>query len=199
VEQNFSVDWWWIAFAIAAAGCVVGLVLGNRGLAFGAALANLGIVAYDATGGGVHLGRFAFLQGPWAYPVGREWLVPALLLVVTTAAAPLRRLSLARLPLAFGASVVLIALARERGSFFYLHWPLAAIVVIALTLGWFAPRLAVLAAGLSLAVVWPVLDYMTPPSWEQQHPNLVMVWVMAAVVSLGIVLPLAYLARRRLA
>jgi hypothetical protein len=201
VAELYNLDWWWIAFAIAAASCVVGLVLGNRRLALGAALANLVIVAYDEwrLGAPFHLDRFAYLQGRWAYPTARDWLAPALLLAVTAAAAPLRRLSLTWLPLALVASMVLVALARERYAFFYLRWPLAAIVVVALAFGWFAPRLAVLAVGLSLAVVWPILVDSTLMSlWGLQHPNLVIACALAPLVSLGISLPLARLTRRRL-
>ena len=43
-----AVDWWWIAFTLAAAGVVLGLVLGDRRIAVGAVFANLGLVGYDA-------------------------------------------------------------------------------------------------------------------------------------------------------
>jgi hypothetical protein len=179
-------------------------VLGNRRLALGAALANLVIVAYDAMNDHpFHLARFLVLQGYPAYPVGRDWLAPALLLAVAVAAAPLRRLSSTRLPVAFVASIVLVALARERGAFFYLRWPLAAIILVALAFGWFAPRLAVLAVGLLLAVVWPLLLPLLLASvgawfWGLQHPSLLIACSMAPVVSLGIAL-LAHRTRRRLA
>jgi hypothetical protein len=61
----YVVDWWWIAFAVAAAVIVLGLVLGNRRFALGAALANLGLVGYDAlvlaAHGGGHFNAIAFL------------------------------------------------------------------------------------------------------------------------------------------
>lgn len=195
----YVLDWWWIAFAVAAAATVVGLVLGNRWLALGAALANLGIVGYDAIflapdfrG---HLNAIAYLQGAGGYPAGQEWLAPAVVLALVTAAAPLRRLSLGRLPLTLFAAVLLVALARERYGFFFLRWPLAAVVVLAVAFGWLAPRLAVVAIGLSLAVAPTVVAYLSV-SYAYHDP--VVKWVAAPGLALGVVLPLAYLTRRRL-
>jgi len=197
--RPYAVDWWWIAFAVAATGIVLGLVLGNRRLAFGAALANLGIVVYDAAilaaDGRGHLNAIAYLQGPEGYPVGREWLAPAVVLALATAAAPLRRLPLARLPLALVVAVALVVLSRETwGGFFFLRGPLAAIIVLAMAFGWVAPRLAVVAIGISLAVAPSVVEYLTTPYYHAP----VMTWVVAPGLALGIVLPLAYLTRRRL-
>jgi hypothetical protein len=98
------------------------------------------------------------------------------------------------LPLTFFAAVLLVALARERYGFFYLRWPFAAIVVLALGLGWLAPRLAVLAVGVSLAVAPYVVEYLTTPYYHAP----VVTWVVAPGLALGVVLPLAYLTRRRL-
>lgn len=196
----YAIDWWWIAFAVAAAAIVLGLVLGSRRLALGAALANLGIVAYDAISlvahGGGHLDALTYLQGTSGYPGGQEWLAPAAVLVLATAAAPLRRLSLVRLPLAFVAAVGLAALSRERYGFFFLRWPFAAIVLLACVFGWLAPRLAVLAIGASLAVAPTVVQYLTTPAWEYKDPAVT--WVAAPGLALGLLLPLAYLTRRRL-
>lgn len=195
-RSPFVVDWWWIAFAVAAAGVVLGLILGNRRLAVGAALANLGIVAYDATflfpDNRGHLNAFAWAGG---FPVGREWLAPAVVLAVATAAAPLRRLSLSRLPLTLVAAVLLVVLSRETsGGFFFLRWTLAAIIVLAMAFGWVAPRLAVVAIGVSLAVAPSVVEYLTTPYYHAPAVT----WIAAPGLALGILLPLAYLTRRRL-
>jgi hypothetical protein len=195
-RSPYVVDWWWIAFAVAAAGIVLGLVLGNRRLALGAALTNVGILAYDAIGGRGHMDAFTyFRQGP-SFPGGWEWLVAAVVLALATAAAPLRRLSLGRLPLALAAAVLLIVLSRETaGSFFFLCWPLAAVVVLALAFGWVAPRLALVAVGLTLVVVPIVVaGLMTPYGY---HPPI-WPWLVVPGLALSIVLPLAQLTRRRL-
>lgn len=138
----FVVDWWWIAFTAAAAGIVLGLVLGNRLLAAGAAMANLGLLTYDAfvlvdrevwfTG---HLSAFAYGH-PSAFPVGREWFAAAVVLALATAGAPLRRLPLTNLALASVPALLLIALSRElAGRFFFLLWLLAAVVALAIAFG----------------------------------------------------------------
>lgn len=199
-RNPYVIDWWWIAFAVAATGIVLGLVLGSRRLALGAALANLGIVGYDAMvlapdfhG---HLNAIAYGQGSGGYPAGQEWLAPAIVLALATAAAPLRRLSLWRLPLALAAAVLLVALARETvGGFFFLRWPFGAMVFLALVFGWLAHRLAVVAIGVSLAVAPYIVEYLTTP-WAYHAP--IVSWVVAPGLALGIVLPLAYLTRRRL-
>jgi hypothetical protein len=197
-RNPYVVGWWWIAFALAAAGIVLGLVLGNRRLALSAALANLGIVGYDALflvpdfrG---HLEAIVYLQGSAGYPSGWEWLAPAVVLALATAAAPLRRLPLRLLPLTLFAAVLLVALSRERYGFFFLRWPFAAILVLAMAFGWLAPRLAVLAVGLTLAVVPIVVAYLTTPYYHAP----VVTWIAAPGLALGLVLPLAYLTRRRL-
>lgn len=192
----YVVDWWWIAFAIAAAGIVFGLVLGSRRLALGTALTNVGILAYDAIGGRGHMDAFTyFRQGP-SFPGGWEWLVAAVVLALATAAAPLRRLSLGRLPLALAAATLLIVLSRETsGSFFFLCWPLAAIVMLAMVFGWVAPRLAVIAVGLTLVVVPIVVAYLTTPYY---HAPLV-TWLVVPGLVLSVALPLVQLTRRRLA
>jgi hypothetical protein len=192
------IDWWWIAFAVAAAGIVLGLVLGIRLLAFAAALANLGIVTYDAISlapvGREHLNTIAYMQG--GFPAGQEWLGPAAVLVLVTATAPMRRLKLRRLTLALVAASLLVVLSRElRGGFFFLRWPFGAIVVLALAFGWVAPRLAVVALGISAALAAIAVDYLTTPYYHDP----VVTWVVAPGLALGILLPLAYLTRRRLA
>jgi hypothetical protein len=200
----YVVDWWWIAFAVAAAGIVLGLVLGNRCLAVGAGIANLGIVGYDAlflvnrtdwyTG---HLVVFSLDQpGPNVFPVGRYWLAAAVVLVLSTAAAPLRRLPLTRLPLALVGALVLVVLSREiSGSFLFLLWPLTATVVLAMVFGAIAPRLAVLAVGGVLVALPSVVWYSMQPS---VHPHPVVRGTVAAGLAVALLLPLAQLTRRRL-
>jgi hypothetical protein len=200
----YVVDWWWIAFTVAAAGIVFGLVLGNRRLALGAGIANLGIVGYDAlflvngtdwySG---HLVVFSLGQpGPTVFPVGRYWLAAAIVLVLATAAAPLRRLPLRRLPLAFVAALLLVVLSREiSGSFLFLLWPLTATVVLAMVFGGLAPRLAVLAVGGVLVALPSVVWYSIQAS---VHPHPVVRAAVAAGLAVGLLLPLAHLTRRRL-
>jgi hypothetical protein len=196
----FVVDWWWIAFAVAATGIVLGLVLGNRRLALGAALANLGIVGYDAifvatSPGAGHLEAITWWGGPGDYPIGWEWLAPAVVLALSTAAASVRRVSLARMPLALVAALLLVVLSRQvPGGFFFLRWPLVAIVVLAMAFGWVAPRLAAAAIGISLAVAPSVVTYLTEP----YHHAFFVTWVAAPGLALGVLLPVAYLTRRRL-
>ena len=203
----YVVDWWWIAFAVAAAGIVVGLALGHRRLALGAGLANVGLVGYDALvlagEGRSHLEVFTYLQ-TFGFPFGWHWLTPAVVLVLATAAAPYRRLPLSWLPLALVAALLLVVLAREAwGGFFVLAWPLGAIVVLAIAFGALAPRLAVVAVGTLLAVVPSVVAYLTRPDavtmYDQHHHHDPFVIAgIAAGVALGVVLPLAQLTRRRL-
>jgi hypothetical protein len=198
-----ALDWWWIAFPIAAAVIVLGLALGNRKLALGAALANLGIVGYDAvfltsTGSFGHLwDALAYGRATDAYPIGQEWLAPAAVLVLAVAAAPLRRRSLGRLPVALGAAVLLIVISRETsGGFLFLRWPVAVLVLLAMMFGAIAPRLAVVALGVSLALAATVAEYLTTSGWEYKAPFAT--WIAAPALVLGIVLPLAYVTRRRL-
>jgi hypothetical protein len=195
----YVVDWWWIVFAVAASGIVLGLALGNRRLALGAALANLGIVGYDAlflaAHSGGHMNAFAFLRGPDGYPVGQEWLAPAVLLVLATAAAPLGR-SLLRLPLMSGAAALLVVLARkDSGGLIFLRWPLAVVVLLAVTLGWLLPRLGVVAIGVSAVLAPYVVEYLSGPPWAYKAPAVS--WIAAPGLALGILLPLAYLTLRR--
>lgn len=198
----YVVDWWWIAFAVAAAGIVLGLVLGNRRLALGAALANLCLVGYDAlvldVHGRGHFNAIAFWRGPAGYPIAQEWLAPAVLLALATAVAPLRRRALRRfLPGAFVAAALLVVLARhDTGGFIFLRWPLGMVIVLAATLGWLAPRLAVVALGVSAILAPYVVEYLsTPPGWYKAPA---VSWVAAPGLAVGILLPLAYLVRRRL-
>jgi hypothetical protein len=200
----FVVDWWWISFTVAAAGVVLGLILGNRRLAVGAGIANLGIAGYDAlflvngtdwySG---HLVVFSLGQASAnVFPVGRYWLAAAIVLVLATAAAPLRRLPLGRLPLAFVAALLLVVLSREiSGSFLFLLGPLVAIVVLAMVFGGVAPRLVVLAVGSVLVALPSVVWYSMQPS---VHPHPVVRGAVAAGLAVALLLPLAQLTRRRL-
>jgi len=198
------VDWWWIAFTVAAAGIVLGLVRGNRLLAVGAGIANLGIVGYDALSlvNGTdwysgHLVVFSLGQASAnVFPVGRYWLAAAIVLVLGTAAAPLRRLPLGRLPFAFVVALLLVVLSREiSGSFLFLLWPLVAIVLLAMVFGGVAPRLAVLAVGGVLVALPSVVWYSMQPS---VHPHPVVRGAVAAGLAVALLLPLAQLTRRRL-
>jgi hypothetical protein len=215
----FLVDGWWIAFTVAAVAVVVGLVLGQRRLAVGAATANLGLVAYDAL----------FLENHWYYdgkghfdvftnadaasfPGGRQWLAAATVLAVATVAARQRRLPLTRLPVALGVVGLLAWLGWSSrvsgGEFFFLRWPLAAVVLLAVAFGAVVPRLAILAFGLTLAATPSVVAYLSGPNaryessiqMARSHPATFGVTiVVAAGLALGALLPLAQLARRRLA
>lgn len=202
VPNPYVIDWWWIAFGVAAVGIVGGLAVGNRKLALGAALANLGVVGYDALflatkDGWGHMSAFAFLGQSVGYPVGQEWLAPAALLALAVAAAPLRRRALLRVPLTLVAAVLLVVIAREdAGGFIFLQWPAGVVVVLAAALGWLAPRLAVVGVGICVALAPYVVEYMNRPAWAYHEP--IVTWVAAPGLALGIVLPLAYLAHRRL-
>ena len=198
----FVVDWWWIAFTTAAAGIVLGLVLGNRLLAAGAAMANLALVGYDAlflvngtdwfSG---HLAAFTYGQQS-AFPVGRHWLPAAIVLALATAVAPLRPRTLMSFPLALVAAVPLVVLSREiPGSFFFLLGPLAAIVVLALAFGGLAPRLAMLAVG---GVLVALPSEVVCLAHRSIHHDSFVTWAVAAGLVLGLLLPLAQLTRRRL-
>ncbi len=201
----YVIDAWWIAFVVAAVAAVVGIALGNRRLALGGALANLGVVAYDAVflvGGSPYDGRghldvFTYTQTS-SFPAGRQWLAAAVVLAAAAgAAAPLRRASLTRLLPAFGAAVVLVALSRLTwGAFFFLRWPLAVVVLLAVAFGTVAPRLAVLALGSMLAALPSVVGYLTAPNL---HHDPVVTAVVVAGLALGTFLPLTQLTRRRLA
>jgi hypothetical protein len=200
----YTVDWWWIAFAVAATGVVLGLVLGNRRLALGAAIVNLGIVGYDAiflvsrSSFGHLWNAFAWGRGTDGYPIGQEWLAPAAVLALAIAVAPLRGRALGSLPPALGAALLLIIISRETsGGFLFLRWPIAMLVLLAMVFGAIAPRLAVAALGVSLALGATVVEYLTTPAWEYTAPFVT--WVAAPGLALGVLLPLAYLTRRRLA
>jgi hypothetical protein len=201
VMYVFGVDWWWVSFTAAAAAIVVGLALGSRRLAVAAAIANVAIVGYDAlfvvngtdwfSG---HLSAFTYAQQT-AFPVSGYWLPGAILLVLATAAAPLRRQPLKRLPLALAAALMLVLFSHEiAGSFLFLLWPLTAIVLLAVAFGGFAPRLAVLAVGGVLVAAPSVVGYSTQHTY---HHSPVVTWV-AAGLAIGLLLPLGKLARHRL-
>src|SRR5262249_37144520 len=200
----YVVDWWWIAFTVAAAAIVVGLALGDRRLAVGAALVNLGLVGYDAIflangnpyDGRGHFDVFTYTQTS-SFPAGRQWLVAAAVLALATAVAPLRRVALRRLALALVVAVALVVISRETwGAFFILRWPLAAILVLAVAVGARAPRIAVVGIGVALAAAPSVIGYLTAPNL---HHDPVVTAVVATGLALGVLLPLGQLARRRLA
>jgi hypothetical protein len=83
----YVVDWWWVAFNLAAIGVVLGLVLGARTLAVGASLVNLALVGYDAIflangnpyDGRGHFDVFTYTQTS-SFPAGRQWFVAAAVL-----------------------------------------------------------------------------------------------------------------------
>jgi hypothetical protein len=66
--------------------------------------------------------------------------------------------------------------------------------VFAIAFGAFVPRLAVLAAGVTLAAAPSAVVYMTAPNLHH-HPSVT--GFVAVGLALGAVLPLAQLARRR--
>lgn len=169
----YTLDWWLIAFAVAAVGVALGLMRGSRRLALGAAIANLGLVAYDAIflAGFLqgHLKIFTFEQTPDAFPGGRQWLAGAVLLALATAVAPLRRLPLGRLPL-------------------------AALLLLAVAFGALAPRLAALAAGATLVAAPSALVYLTEGNLHH-HPSVT--GFAAAALALAAFAPLVHLVRRR--
>jgi hypothetical protein len=200
----YVVDWWWVAFTVAAAAVVLGLVLGDRWIAVGAAIANLGLVGYDAIflangnpyDGQGHFDVFTYSQTS-SFPGGRQWLAAAIVLAVATAAASLRRLPLSRLPLALVAAVALVAVSWETwGAFFYMRWPLAAIALLGAAFGAVAPRLAILAIGVVLAAVPSVHAYLMA---SNLHHDPAVTAIVVTGLALGVLLPLAYLTRRRLA
>src|SRR5205085_12688931 len=146
-----------------------GLALGDRRLALGASLVNLGVVAYDGIflvagspyDGRGHLDLLTYAQTS-SFPAGREWLAAAVVLVLATAVARPRRLPLARLPLAALVALLLVVLSRGTwGAFFFLRWPLVAVVVLAVLFGALAPRLAVVGVGVTLAAVPSAVGYLT--------------------------------------
>jgi hypothetical protein len=212
----YFIDWWWIAFALAAAGVVFGLARGHRRLALGAAGANLGLVAYDtlalandpiltlhrsalpgyAYDGRGHFDVFTYAQTS-SFPGGRQWLAAAVVLALATLAARPRRRSLVQLPSALLVAGLLAWLSRETwGAFFFLRWPVAAVVLLAVAFGAVAPRLAVLGFGVTLAATPSVLAYLTETNLHHDH---VETGVVMAGLAVGFLLPLVQLTRRRLA
>jgi hypothetical protein len=148
-------------------------------------------------GGGGHLDVFTHDRRTLSFPAERQWLAVAVVLAVATAATPRRRHSLRGLLPALVGVVLLVVLSRElAGGFFFLLWPLLALIVLAMTFGAVAPRLAVLTVGLTLAAVPAVDTYLT----ERGYPHsAVTTWGVAVGLFLAALLPLARLARRRLA
>lgn len=225
----FVIDGWWIAFAVAAAAVVFGLVRGHRRLAAGAAVVNLAFVAYEASGLHNHgLVHFDVFTSAYGFPGPRQWLVVAIVLAVATVGAKPRRLPVMRSILALAVAGLLVWLAllarAPGGSFFFLRWPLAATILLGVAFGAVAPRLAVLACGVTLAAVPSVIAYLIGPNpYATSHPRLalfltgpdrwptsvaivrseqhafdpVAIVVLAAGLALGAVL-LGQLARRRL-
>ncbi|HEY7420554.1 MAG TPA: hypothetical protein VH541_00985 [Gaiellaceae bacterium] len=217
----FIIDWWWIAFTLAAAGVLIGLACGYRRLALGAAFANLCLVAYDSivladspvlhlqrldlpnytSDGRGHLDVFTnhlvnHYAGALAYPAGRQWLAAAIVLALATYAARQRRRPATWLPLALGVLALLVVLSRDNwGAFYFLRWALAVVVVLAAAFGAVAPRLAILAVGLTLAAAPSVVNYLTA---TQLHHDWVVTGVVAAALALGAVVPLVHLTHRRL-
>lgn len=201
----YLIDWWWIAFGLAAAGIVLGLALGSRLLGVGAAFANLGLVGYDA----IHLADNSLNDGrghfdvftafrPWlGFPAERQWLSVAVVLALATAAASPRRLPLKRFVPALAVVALLVFLSRETaGGFFFLRWPLVAVVLLGVVFGFVGPRLAVVAVGVALAFVPSADTYLTMPGYER-HAALT-TWAVVVGLVLGVLLPLAQLTRRRL-
>jgi hypothetical protein len=190
-------DWWWIGFTIAAVGILIGLVRGDRRLALGAALANLGFIVYDAIFP-AHIGSsllYLVYFSP-TFPAGRQWLAPAVVLALATATTPLRRLPLTRVPLVVAAVVALVALSRETwGHFLFLRWPLAVLLVLAIAFGTLIPRLAVLAVGAVLAAGPSGVTFLAGSDFGH-HPSVVR--FLAAGLALGAFVPFARLVRRRL-
>jgi hypothetical protein len=190
-HSPYVIDWWWIAFAVAAAAVVLGLVLGDRRVAVGAAFANLGLVAYDAVfladnsmnDGRGHLDVFTFVRPALSFPGERQLLSVAVVLAFATAVAPSRRLPLRSLLLALAAVALLM------------RFPLAVVVVLGVALGSVAPRLAVVAVGVTLAAVPSADTYLTMPGYQQ---GPVITWVVAVALALGVLLPIAHLTRHRL-
>ncbi|MFZ0342539.1 MAG: hypothetical protein WAL31_09415 [Gaiellaceae bacterium] len=199
----YVIDWWWIAFTVAAAALVLGLMRGCRRLAIGAALVNLGLVGSDALflansnpyDGHGHFDVFTYAQTS-SFPGGRQWLLASIVLAVATIATRPRRQPLSWLPLALVAAGVLVWLSRETwGAFFYLRWPLAAIVLLGVAFGAVAPRLAILSIGVVIAAASSVYAYLTA---SNLHHDPVETAIVAAGLAIGVLLPLAQLTRRRL-
>ena len=213
IASRFRLDWWWIAFAVAATAVVFGLALGKRWLAVGAAFANLGVVGYDAVflsdnsmnDGRGHLDIFSGFGRMLTFPAERQWFAVAGVLALATLAAPLRRLPLRGLGFAAAAVLLLVVLSRVvAGGFAFLAWPTSILVVLGILFGALAPRLAVLAIGVTLAAVASSVTYVTTP-WLATPTGLPPVghgpattWIVAVGLVLGVLLPLAQLTRRRL-
>lgn len=173
----FVIDGWWIAFALAAAAVVFGLARGHRRFAVGAAIANLALVAYDASGLSQGVSHFNVFTSAYGFPGSRQWLVATVVLAVATGAARTRRLPLARLTLPLVVVVLLVGLALQAreagGAFFFLRWPLAALILLGVAFGAVAPRLAVLACGVTLAAIPSVVVYLIGPNpYATSHPSV---------------------------
>jgi hypothetical protein len=196
---SYRPDWWWIAFTIAAAGIVLGLARGDRRLALGAALINLGFLVYDAIFP-ARMGCPCFLSlivYPQAFPARGQWVAPAAVLVLAAAGAPLRRLPLTRLPLAVVAVLALVVLSREPGGggFYFLRWPVGGVLLLSIAFGSLAPRLTVVAVGSVIAAAPSGVSYLTGNDYHH-HPSVI--GLVAAGLALGAFVPFARVVRRRL-
>jgi hypothetical protein len=203
----YVTDWWWLSFAAASAGLIVALAASRRWVAVSMAGASFALVAYDALllansdkyDGRGHFDLFTYAQTS-SFPGGREWLAAASVLLTATlvsgvgeATSRLRQRK--ALAFAFPLVVVLVAAARETwGAFFYLRWGVLAIVLVALFVAALAPRLTVVAAGVSLAALPSALVYVTS---DNLSPGRVGAGAVLAGLTLGLILPIALLSRDR--
>jgi hypothetical protein len=189
-------EWWSLVFIVVAVGILVGLVRGDRRLALGAALGNVGLLANDPFF--PRLPNAAYLAHRMFVPPDfglRQWLVAAIVLALATAVAPLRRLPPTRLPLAVGAAVALVVLSDGKVEFFFLRWPVVAVLVLAIAFGALVPRLAILALGVALAAAPADSIYLAGASLHHRPP---VAGFVAVGLALGLLVPFARLVRRRL-
>jgi hypothetical protein len=132
---------------------------------------------------------------PPAFSARGMWLAPAVVLVLATAAASMRRLPLTRLPLAFAAAALLYVLARGRVDYYFLRWALAVLVVLAIAFGALVPRLAVVAVGALLAAAPNGFNNLTGANPAHRHP---VAGCVVAGLALAAFVPFARVVRRRL-
>lgn len=202
----YAIDWWWIAFAAVSAGLVLALEQGRARLALWLAGMNLGLVGYDALvlangdkyDGRGHFDLFTYAQTS-SFPGGREWLATAAVLFAAgllsyRAVGARNRRGMRCSAVAFAIAVALVVIARETwGAFFYLRWCVVAIVLAAILVGWLAPRVAVLAAGVSLAVLPSSVAYITA---ENLAPSGWLVGAFVLSLALGLLAPVVLLLSR---
>jgi hypothetical protein len=189
-------EWWLPSFIVVAVAIVVGLIRGDRRLALGAALANAGLIAYDPLFPRLlsvrHSLHLMFLPPGFAV---RQWLAGAIVLLLATAMAPLRRLPPTRLPLAFGAALGLVVLSAGKVDFFFFRWPAAAVLVLAIAFGALVPRIAILALGVALAAVPGDSIYLAGTNLDHRPP---VAGLVALGLAVGLSMPFARVVRRRL-